>query len=252
VKRVLATAVLLAGTVMFEGPALAAGTPQYGSVQLQWNVATLMTAHIATNYGASFSNGATTTLLSNPASTCAASNAAAGYQINFGAVTPSSTAEVACTATNALATSVITNDTAGYKVNEYLNAAPAAGIVFCTYPNGAASFPVTADTATFSNVASARTGTGPTAWSGTACGTGGLQITAGTGTLGGGTGGSDVGGTGQFLTAPTAGTVNVVSTTAADAAAGYTGQDLQINLAANQASSSSPQDAVMTVQFIPN
>jgi hypothetical protein len=245
-------AVLLAGTVMFEGPALAAGTPQYGSVQLQWNVATLMTAHIATNYGASFANGASTTLLSNPASTCAATNAAAGYQINFGAVTPSSSAEVACTATNALATSVVTNDSAGYKVNEYLNAAAPAGITFCAYPNNGASFPLTSDTTTFASVASARTGVGPAVWSGSACGSGGAQVTQGTGgTLGAGTGGSDVGGTGQFYTAPTGGTLNVVSTTAADATAGYTGQDLQINLAPNQASSTTT-DLVMTVQFIPN
>lgn len=254
-KRVLAIAAVISAAALLEAPAaFAAGTPQYGSVQLQWNVATLMTAHIATNYGASFANGATTTLLSNPASTCAASNAATGYQINFGQVTPSSTVAVGCTATNALATSVITNDSAGYKVYEYLDAAAASGINFCAFPNNGASFPLSADTTTFGNVASSRTGTGPAAYSGS-CAAGGQAITQGTGgsLQNAGAGGGDVGGTGEYYKAPTGGTgTPIVSTTAADATAGYTGQDLQINLAANQASTATAQDLVMTVQFVPN
>ncbi len=245
-KRALALAAVLAATATMSGPAFAAGTPQYGSVQLQWNVATTLVAHIVTNYtagGTSMVNGANTTVYAGGA--CPVSNVAAGFQINFGALTPSTSLETQCTAKNAIGVSALSNDSAGITVNQYLDAAAPAGIDFCAFPNGGGTFGA-------SLTASGGSGAGYAAYSGS-CAAGGKHMAAGTGgTLtNAGAGGGDVGGTGEYYSAPTGGALAVLTAAAALGTTSYATEDLQINAAANQASSATT-DLVMTIQVVPN
>ncbi len=242
---------MLASAAAMSTPALAAGTPQYGSVKLQWNVAVTMNALIHTNYTAAFANGgASATLLGNPgAGQCGPGTGQSDFNLDYGSMTPLSAAESACTYKNGLAASVQTNDNSGFKVNEYLDAAAPGGSTICAFPNGGAAFPLTAGAALST---SARSGVGPAVYTGAACDAGGAVVTQGSGgtLVNAGAGGSQVGGAGEQYTGPTGGTFTWISNVAAAGTAVFGGEDLQLNLPANAGSGA--QSVVMTVQFIPN
>jgi hypothetical protein len=209
-------------------PAFASTTLE-GAVEAKWNVAATASLTLATNYSTTTglqSLGANT-LSGSPAGTCANAGSETALTMTFGPLTPSATAEVACDYERAILANVITNDSLGFKINEYLEAAPTAGITFCAFPNG--SDPTgTAPASIFASSAA------PTPYTGTACATGGTPLVAGTG-------GAVNGGAGNFVW---------VSATAATSGTNY-GQDLQINLAANQASSTADQSYII-IQLVTN
>ena len=248
-KRLLALAALIAMSLTVSAAPAMAGN-QYGSVNLQWNVTVTLNALIHTNYTGAFANGgASATLLSNPAGTCGAGTGQVDFSLDYGALTPQSGVAVGCTYTNAMAASVITNDSSGFKVYQYLDAAPTAGITFCGYPNTGGTFPMTAVTGAVA--LSARSGIGPSA----ACAAPGQALTQGTGgtLVNAGGGGGQVGsGTAETYTGPTGGTgAAIISNAVAAGTAVLAGEDMQIDLAANQ-SSSATSKVVMTVEFVPN
>jgi hypothetical protein len=248
VKRLLALTALIAMSLTVSAAPAMAGN-QYGSVNLQWNVSVTLTALIHTNYTAAFANGgATATLLSNPASTCGPGTGQSDFKLDYGALTPQQASAAGCTYTNAVAASVITNDTSGFKVFQYLDAAPTAGVTFCAYPNTGAAFPMTAVAAL---AVSSRSGVGPS----TACAAPGQLVTQGTGgtLVNAGGGGGQVGAVGaETYTGPTGGAgTAIISNAAAAGSAVLAGEDMQIDLGANQ-SSSATSNVVMTVEFVPN
>lgn len=240
------------------GPALAVGTPQYGSVKLEWNVATAMTAVIHSSYTTAFAYAAPTLsdYLSNPTGTCDATLPSNNVDLtlDYGILTPSLSASVGCTYLNAVGASVQDNDAAGVKVYEALDAALPTGTSLCAYPNQGASFP---ESLGATITASTRTGTGP-APSATCATSPGAQVPVASGGAVTGTAGtsSTVGGTGetyQNSTAPySIGGLNWISTTSANSTVGYAGEDLQLVLANTVSSTTSTQNAIMTIQFIPN
>ncbi len=245
---------MLASAAAMSGPALAVGTPQYGSVKLQWNVSVAMTAVIHTSYTAAFAYAAPTGNLANPAGTCAAAGGGgnADLTLDYGTITPSLSATVACNYLNAVGASVTDNDSSGVKVYQAFDAALPAGINVCAFPNTGAAFPMTPAA---SITQSTRTGTGPAVYSGSCAAGGALVPTASGGAITGTAGTSSaVGGTGetyQNSTSPySIGGQNWISTTAANTTAVLAGEDLQLNVGST--ASSGNASAIMTVQFIPN
>lgn len=249
---------MLASAAAMSSPALAVGTPQYGSVKIQWNVATAMTAVIHSSYSAAFAYSAPTlaSYLSNPAGTCSSTlpTGNADLTLDYGTLTPSLSASVGCTYLNAVGASVQDNDASGVKVYQALDAALPTGTSLCAFPNQGASFP---ESLGASITASTRSGVGPAPSATCATAPGAAVPVAAGGAVTGTAGTSSVvGGTGetyQNATTPfSIGGLNWISTTSANSTVGYAGEDLQLVLANTVSSTSSTQSAIMTVQFIPN
>lgn len=253
-KRALALVAMLASAAAMSSPALAVGTPQYGSVKLQWNVAVAMTAVIHSSYTAAFAYAAPAGNLSNPAGTCLGTpgGANADLTLDYGSITPSLSATVGCTYLNAVGASVTDNDSTGVKVYQAFDAALPAGINVCAFPNTGAAFPMTPAAAI---TQSTRSGVGPAVFGG-ACGAGGALVPTAAGGAITGTAGTStqVGGTGetyQNATSPySIGGQNWISTAGQNLSAVLAGEDLQLNVA--QTAASGNASAIMTVQFIPN
>jgi len=246
---------MLASAAAMNGPAMAAAAvSQYGSVKLQWNVAPTMKAIVHTNYTAAFANaGASSVDLSNPAGTCPAAGGAgnADLTIDFGTITPSFAATVACTYTNAVGVSVQSNDNNGFQVYEYLDAALPAGTNLCAFANDAAgTFPVTAAAAIST---STRNGVGPAVYGG-ACAANGANLTnagvvqnAGQGPVS----------NANIALAPTAGEyasaaaqtgTEFVNYASAAGSAVLAGEDLQLNVGTTAVTGS--PNVIMTLQFV--
>jgi hypothetical protein len=233
---------------------LAAGTPQYGSVKLNWTVNTTATLALVTNYptAATFTQQTTAPVLgANPAGSCGGSGAPASetaFNVSFGALNPSLTVPVSCLYENAVAVSVTTNDAAGFTVKEYLDSAPPTGVGLCAFTNGAGgTLATTTRTAAFPNAAT---------YAGnnlSACAAGGTQVPVGTG--GSSTGGTTPGNPNtaglEYYQSATNG-FTLVNSAAAATTAYLQGEDLQLNLAPGTASTTSAQSVYMTVVLTPN
>jgi hypothetical protein len=216
-------------------PAFASTTVQ-GAVEAKWNVAATASMTLATNYATAtgLQGLGANTLLPNPAGTCASATSETALTMTFGPITPSATAEVSCYYQRAVLADVITNDSAGYKIEEYLEAAPTTGITFCAFPNGSI--------ASGAGPASSNS-TAPASYTGSACAAGGTVLVPGTGGAVN-SGAQQPGASPATAVAPAAGDFIWASTTSATAGLNY-GEDLQINLAANQASSVSDQSYIV-------
>lgn len=244
---------MLASAAAMSGPALAVGTPQYGSVKLMWNVSTALTAVIHSSYTAAFAYAAPAGNLPNPAGTCQAApgGSNADLTLDFGPIVPSLTATVACTYLNAVGASVTDNDSAGVKVYEAIDAALPTGTNLCAFPNTGAAFPMTPAA---SITQSTRTGVGPAVYS-AGCAAGGSAVPVAAGGAITGTAGTSsvVGGTGetyQNATTPySIGGLNWISTASSNVTAVLAGEDLQLNVGST--ATSGAQSAIMTIQFIP-
>lgn len=215
---------------------------QSGSVQMKWNVAATATMALVTNYTAGIAAAQGTganSLQPSGAGVCASQTAETAFTMTFGALTPLATAQVGCNYQRAVAATVTTNDSLGYKVTEFLDQAPTAGITFCQYPNNAGAATTTAP-------ASSQT-TAPVAYT-SACSTGGTALVAGTAASG--TGGGNPGTVG-IRTATTPATPYTWASTTATASNLVYGEDIQINLGANQASSTADTSYII-VSLIPN
>jgi hypothetical protein len=219
-----------------------------------WTVSATAQLSIATQYAAASNNivtaqgAGTPSLLPSAAGVCAGSGAEVADNLTFGALTPSTTVEVGCDYQNAVAAEVATNDSLGFKLNEFVVSAP-AGITFCAFPSGATNGTAAA------TVASGLSGN-PAAWTGAACAAGGTVLAAGSAPAGSNPGQSNpIGGGGgtaglETATAPGAGNFAWGNAVAAFPAAFFS-EDIQINLAANQASAAG-QSAFLIIQLIPN
>lgn len=246
---------MLASAAAMSSPALAVGTPQYGSVKLQWNVSTALTAVIHTNYTATFTSAGTspTLLSSGTGGACTATGVSTDLTIDFGTITPSLSNPVACLYKNSVEASVTDNDANGVLVYQALDAALPAGLNLCAFPNVSAAFPVAAST-TVSQQSSLATGPAPSTTCATAPGAlvpvaagGAVTGTAGSSSVVGGTGETYQNGTSPY----SIGGHNWMKEAAGHTAGTsyYGGEDLQLNVA--QTASSGASSAIMTIQFIP-
>ena len=233
-KRAASALVALGLTAITVVPAFASTTVQ-GAVEAKWNVAATASMTLATNYltATGLQSLGANNLQPSPAGTCTAATSESLLTLTYGPITPSATAEVACNYQRAISALVVTNDSAGYQIKEYEEATPTAGITFCAFPNG--STPSGAGPAS-SNA------TAPTPYTGTACATGGTALIAGTG--GAVNGGAQQPGANPATAIAPATPFDWVTASAATAGTNY-GQDLQINLAANQASSTTDQTYII-------
>jgi len=228
-------------TTFTVAPAFAA-SPQ-GAVQMKWNVAATASLTLATNYtttGGLQSLGANN-LQGYPAAdaVCTSASAETALTMTFGQLSAQASVETACNYQRAVLASVITNDSSGYKINEWLDQAPTTGIQFCAFPNGSTA----AGAGPASSNASA-----PAAISGSTCAGSGALLPAGSAATGTGPGQPGTAGI-RSSTAPGS-PYNWVSATSATAGLNY-GQDIQINLSANQASSASDTSYII-IQLVPN
>jgi hypothetical protein len=239
-KRVAYALVALGLTTFTVAPAFAA-SPQ-GAVQMKWNVAATASLTLATNYttaAGAQSLGANTLQGSPTAGVCTSASSETALTMTFGALNASPTVETACNYQRAVLANVITNDSSGYKINEWLDQAPTTGIQFCAFPNGS--------TAAGAGPASVNT-SAPAAISGSTCAGSGALLPAGSAATGTGPGQPGTAGI-RSSTAP--GTpYNWVSATTSTAGLNY-GQDIQINLSANQASSTTDTSYII-IQLVPN
>ncbi|MFN2462056.1 MAG: hypothetical protein ABR591_15485 [Candidatus Velthaea sp.] len=226
---------------MASAPAFAANPT--GAVKMTWNVAATATMTLATNYttaaNAPQSLGATS-LQGSPAATCASGASETALNLTFGALSGSTTVETACNYQRAVSALVVTNDALGYKVQEWLDTAPTAGIQFCAFPNGSS--------ATVGPASS--NATAPAAIAAGACATGGSLLPAGSAPTGAGAGQPGTAGI-RNSTAPA--TPFTWANVAAGPPAAQTiyGEDIQINLAPNQASSTADSSYII-ISLIPN
>ncbi len=245
-------AAMLASVAALSGPVYAAGTASlYGSVKLQWNVQPTMNATVHTSYSNAFAYAAPTANLANPAGTCLAApgGANADLTMDFGNITPSLGATVACTYLNAVGVSVQTNDNNGFQVYEYVDAALPTGINLCAFPNTGASFPMTPGA---SITQSTRSGVGPAVYAGS-CAAGGEAIsTVAVGTLhnaGGGPGQPAAApATAEYESAAAQSGTEMIGSTSAAGTAVLAGEDLQLNVGSTATSGAS--NAVITLQFV--
>jgi hypothetical protein len=223
-----------------------------GAVEAKWTVAATASLTLATQYSTTTGAQGTSapSLLPSLPGVCSGTGTTeTALTLTYGSLTPNAGSEVGCDYQQAILANVVTNDSSGFKINEFLEAAPTGGITFCAFPNGSTTTGTTAPAA----AASQFTSTGPAAYTGSACATGGTVLVAGTG----GTPGSGAGqpGTGEAsATAPTSGDfvwVSAPGATSGAQGANY-GQDLQINLAANQASSPLGDKSYIIVQLVTN
>lgn len=216
---------------------------QTGSVQMKWSVAATATMTLVTNYtsGVAAAQGTgANSLQPSPAGTCANQAAETAFTMTFGALTPSATTAVGCNYQRAVAATVTTNDSLGYKVTEFLDQTPTAGITFCAFPNNSGAATV--------NAPASLQASAPAAYTAGACATGGTALVPGTGASG--TGGGNPGTTG-IRTATTPATPYTWASTAAVAANLVYGEDIQLNLAANQASTAADTSYII-ISLIPN
>lgn len=253
-KRALTLAVMLASTAAMTGQASAAAAVSlYGSVKLQWNVASVMKATVHTNYTAAFANGgASSTDLPSAAGVCPATGGAgnADLTIDFGTIQPAFGSTVACTYTNAVGVSVQSNDNLGFTVYEYLDAALPVGTNLCAFPNGGATLPVTAAAAIST---SGRSGAGPATFGGS-CAAGGANLTNAGAVQNAGSGPvsnaniSLAPAAGEYASAAAATGQAFVDYSAAAGTAVLGGEDLQLNIGPT-ATTGSP-NVIMTLQFV--
>jgi hypothetical protein len=246
-------AAMLASVAALSGPAFAAASvPLYGSVKLQWNVQPTMNATVHTSYTSAFAYAAPAGNLSNPAGTCAAAGGAsnADLTLDFGNITPSLSATVACTYLNAVGVSVQTNDNNGFQVYEYLDAALPTGTNLCAFPNTGSSFPMTPAS---SITQSARTGVGPAVYSG-ACATGGANLAVASGGVltNAGAAPAQPGKagvyTGEYSAAAAQSGTEIIGQATAAGTAVLAGEDLQLNV--GPTATSGAQTSVVTLQFV--
>lgn len=229
-------------TTFTVAPAFAA-SPQ-GAVQMKWNVAATASLTLATNYVAATglqSLGANS-LQGSPAATCTSAASETALTMTYGQLTGSSTVETACNYQRAVEAQVVTNDSLGYKLTEFLEAAPTAGIQFCIFTNG--------NTANLTSGPASSNATAPAPINaGTCAGSGVLAVPGTGGSVGSGAGQAGTAGI-ATATSPGASAFTWASTAAATAGTSW-GEDLQINLAANQASSVADTQ-YMIVLLVPN
>jgi hypothetical protein len=232
VKRAALALVALGLTTFSVAPAFAA-SPQ-GAVQMKWNVAATAQLTLATNYvvATGLQSLGANNLQGSPAATCTSAVAETALTMTFGALTASSTLATACNYQRAVLANVVTNDSLGYKLNEWLDQAPTAGITFGAYTNGFAVAP--AAPASVNAVAPAPGG--------------GSILPAGSAPSGAGPGQP---GTAGIRTATAPGLPYVWASTAAATAGTNWGEDIQINLSANQASSAADTSYII-IQLVPN
>lgn len=246
---------MLASAAAMSSPALAVGTPQYGSVKLQWNVAVALTATIHTDYtsAAALANSGAAPTYGENGTGGACSNTSASTTdliVDFGTITPSLTNTVACNYQNALGVAFSDNDSTGVKGYEYLDANLPTGMNLCAFGNTGA-LPITTPTATATG--STHTGASiPVAYSGGACAAGGVEVKNGAGTVNN-AGAGPVGTlaaapTGEYMSGSTLG--NWISTAGASASTVDATEDLQLNVGSS--ASSGAANVIMTVELIPN
>lgn len=240
-KRAVSTLAALGLAALAVAPAAAA--TQSGAVKMTWNVSVAATLNLTTNYAAS--TGAqglgANSLQGAPAATCASGTSETAFNLTYGSLTPSVTTATACNYQRAIAAQVTTNSTS-WSVTQFLSAAAPAGIGFCAFSNGAASASAPASSQTTAPAAGTYT-TGSLS----GCATGGVVIPAGsaaTGTAPGNPGTTGI----VTATAPGSPAAFCSSTTAGTA---FCGEDLQINLAANQPVAAA-QSSFLIVQLIAN
>jgi len=226
-------------------------------VKLTWTVSTTAQLSIATQYAASSSNIVTAQGSSAPSLQPSTAGVCSGtgttetaFNLTYGTLVPSTSAEVGCNYQNAIAAEVMTNDSNGYKLNEFEVSAP-TGITFCAFPNGSTTGSAT------TTVASAQS-TAPVAYTGSACANGSTVLAAGTSPtntspgqsnpIGGGSGTAGL----ETATAPGSGNFTWGSASTSTTTSGaFFSEDLQINLAANQPAGTA-QSAFIIIQLIPN
>jgi hypothetical protein len=238
VNRAAVALVALGLTALTIAPSFAA-SPQ-GAVEAKWNVAATASMTLATNYVAAtgMQSLGPQSLQASPAGTCTAGTTEIALTMTFGALTPNATSTVGCNYQRAILASVVTNDSLGYKVVEYEEATPTAGITFCAFPNGS--------TASGAGPASSQA-SAPAPYT-TACAAGGTALIAGT--AGAVNNGAQQPGSNPATATAPASPFNWVSATTATPGTNY-GQDLQISLAANQASSAADQTYII-IELVPN
>lgn len=228
-------------TALAVAPAAAATTS--GAVKMTWNVSVAATLNLTTNYAVTtgVQGLGANSLQGAPAATCTSGTSETAFNLTYGSLTPSVTTATACNYQKAIAAAVSTNST-NWSVTQFLSAAAPAGIGFCAFSNGAASASAPA-----SSQASAPAVGTYTTGSLTGCATGGVVIPTGTAATGTNPGNP---GTAGLVTATAPGTPAAFcsSTTAGSF---ICGEDVQINLAANQPVAAA-QSSFLIVQLIAN
>ncbi len=142
-KRLISAAAIGIAFTALSAPAFAAGTPQYGSVKLNWSVNTQASMQIVTQYSNhAFTQGsAAIALQPSSAGVCGNSAAETAFNLSYGALNPSLTLPVGCSYPNAVAISVTTNDSNGFAVTQVVDstASVASYVGFCSFPNTGAA-----------------------------------------------------------------------------------------------------------------
>jgi hypothetical protein len=207
---------------------VSAGTPVPGAVQMKWSVAATASMTLVTNYtaGVAAAQGVgANSLQPSAAGVCANQASETAFTMTFGAITPAVAAGVGCNYQRAVAATVTTNDSLGYTISEYLDQAPTAGVTFCAFKNnpGAAT----------TNAPASVNAAAPAAFAAGACAAGGTALVAGTGAAGANPGNPGAAG---LRTATAPGVPFTWASTATTAANLVYGEDIQLNVAANQAS----------------
>ncbi|GAC1426922.1 MAG: hypothetical protein NVSMB5_21600 [Candidatus Velthaea sp.] len=236
-KRAASAVVALGMAAMVSTPAFAAS--QTGAVQMKWNVAATASLNLATNYSATGLQQTTANSLQpSAAGVCASQAAETAFTMTFGPLTPSATTAVGCNYQKAVSATVVTNDSLGYKIQEWLDQAPTAGVQFCAFTNGSSA---TAGPASVNTVA-------PAAIAGSTCAAGGALLPAGSAAAGTAPGNP---GTASLRTSTAPATPYTWASTTAATANTIWGEDVQLNLAANQASNTSDTSFII-ISLIPN
>jgi hypothetical protein len=217
VKKLLALATLV--TLALPALPAAAATNATGTATVKWNTTVAATLTLTTTYSWSsptLTSGASATLYTGTAGTCANQSGETNGTVNYGTITPSLTANVNCLYIDAVNANLTTNSSSWTMYEQMNTPSPAAlsGYTFCAYPNGYASFPA-AVSATANPVNSGRSaGTADTTTCGasavaipTSTGTGVLSSSTGTATIATGTvatgaSGTNVGEDLEMLIAP--------------------------------------------------
>jgi hypothetical protein len=252
VKRAAAALVTLGMAAATCAPAFAANPS--AAVKMTWTVSATAQLSIATQYAtavAALTQGTSTpSLLPSVAGVCTGvGTTEVADNLSFGALTPSASAETGCDYQNAVAAEVVTNDSAGFKLNEFIAAAAPAGITFCAIPNGSTTNGAATTTA------SVESGNPAAATNATTCAVG-TALTAGSAAVAGVVGQSNpVGGgvgTAGLETATAPGAPFVWGNATAATAGAFYSEDMQINLAANTASTAAQQSSFLIIQLIPN
>jgi len=237
-------------------PAFAAGTPQYGSVKLNWSVNTQASMQIVTQYAShAFTQGSSAVALEpSSAGVCGNSAAETAFNLSYGALNPSLSSSVGCNYPSAVAVSVTTNDSNGFAVTQVVDSTTSVGsyVGFCSFPNTGAS-PVALTSLSTSSRTAPAAGTFASHLL-TGCASGGTALPYGT------AGNENGGGTGSPGNAnwtsnnatewnTSAGAAWVSQASAATSAV-YAGEDIQLNLDAG-APSTAATSAYITLILTP-